>query len=677
MFFTIILILLYWLALSFIYLLNGQIDYFYAFFPGNYVDLQLRFIGILFIIAGNLYLLRKNNIGNTKKAEKADPSYGLKEALFKEDLQFHYDIKNKEEISIKNKYVIYKTKISIMKLIFEKISLETFIKLSFKSIVSNRFFLNCMGAMLFLPGDQKDSFKFNTSFNVPSSIVEGCDNSDFQHNAWNAAIRKKSIQFINNNKQYPKPIQEYFSENHCHYCVPLKYQNELVGLIDFVLPPGVKRTKEADEYLIAMAEIVTTGIRYKQKMKQRDEIDKCLFGLSGNYQENIKKLVYLYGKILKATCAFYKRYDKNTDSFNSVVQYNPPRFYNDKENQGSISHDIVTGDGQPVVINGLMRSKYKKKDLNIVQNNFSSCTGVQIKYKNKPVGVLLAFSKKNMWRNKGLEKKAAMIASAIGTEEERIYENKILKEAYSKLEKAQNSLIQAEKLAALGRFSSGVAHEVKNPLGVILGGVEFLDKKSNDLDKDAKLALEKIKYYTLRANNIVQNLLTFAKPAERKIEIIHLKEVIEETLSLIKYKVSLTKIRITNEIKDNSKAIQGDRGQIQQVFFNLFLNAVEAMPRGGKLIIRLHKFSNSDLLKGEKGSVVEVVDTGEGIPEKNLSKIFEPFFTTKRDTKGTGLGLAMCRMIIENNGGRLFVESSLGKGTTVRIIFPLAEEKFS
>jgi signal transduction histidine kinase len=185
------------------------------------------------------------------------------------------------------------------------------------------------------------------------------------------------------------------------------------------------------------------------------------------------------------------------------------------------------------------------------------------------------------------------------------------------------------------------------------------------------MALEKIKGSTLRANKIVQNLLTFSRPSARKNEVIDLKKLIEETLSLLGYKVSLVNIKIVNEVKYFSQGVIGDKNQIQQVLFNLFLNAIEAMPKGGKLKVKAYKASSPKELKGKNSCVVEITDTGEGILEQNLAKIFEPFFTTKRDSKGTGLGLAMCKMIVENNQGKLSIKSKLHKGATAEIFLPL------
>jgi hypothetical protein len=247
-----------------------------------------------------------------------------------------------------------------------------------------------------------------------------------------------------------------------------------------------------------------------------------------------------------------------------------------------------------------------------------------------------------------------------------------LKKAYSDLKKTQQELIQSEKLAALGRFSSGVAHEIKNPLGIILGGMEFLEGKLARAEKDVKIAVEKIKEATFRANTVVQGLLNFARPSELKTERVKPDELIKETLSLLAYKTPRSIIKVETHFSKEELYIEVDRNQMQQVFFNLLLNAIEAMPKGGVIEIRTKKRILSELSIEKFLCVIEIVDSGEGIPEENLQRLFEPFFTTKRERKGTGLGLSMAKLIVDNHQGNLEIESKPGEGTLARVILPLA-----
>ncbi len=247
-----------------------------------------------------------------------------------------------------------------------------------------------------------------------------------------------------------------------------------------------------------------------------------------------------------------------------------------------------------------------------------------------------------------------------------------LKETLDILNQTQVQLIQSEKLAALGRFSSGLAHEVKNPLAIILGGIEFLENRLVNADEESRTALLKMKESTLRANNILLNLLKFARPSELKVEKIKPEDLINDTVNLFKYRAPVRGITINSQYPDNGLPVEVDKNQIQQVLFNLLSNATDAMPEGGQINISGYKSRRpEEFLKDNiPALVLEIGDTGEGISQENLKRIFEPFFTTKRDKKGTGLGLSMSKKIIDNHKGKILVDSELGKGTTIRIVLP-------
>ncbi len=254
-------------------------------------------------------------------------------------------------------------------------------------------------------------------------------------------------------------------------------------------------------------------------------------------------------------------------------------------------------------------------------------------------------------------------------ERKRAEEN--LRKAYADLKATQDELIQAEKLAALGRFSSGLAHEVKNPLAIILGAVEFLQGRLSQIDGDTKMALEKIKESTLRANTILEGLLTFARPSTPKREWANVSEMVEGTLSLLKFRTPLRNITIDSQV-DESITVEVERNQIEQVLFNLLINAVEACPKGGRVAVKAYRTTAASArFSGRPACVIEVIDSGEGISPQNLPRLFEPFFTTKRDRKGVGLGLSTSKMIVENHHGELLIKSEAGRGTQAKVILPV------
>jgi PAS domain S-box-containing protein len=246
--------------------------------------------------------------------------------------------------------------------------------------------------------------------------------------------------------------------------------------------------------------------------------------------------------------------------------------------------------------------------------------------------------------------------------------------AYEELKETQAQLIQSEKLSALGRFSSGIAHEVKNPLAIILGGIEYLATELVAASPEVIDAIEKIKASTLRADKIICDLLQYARPSELVRSKTVVLATLNETISLLKYRKSFKHIDIRKIIPNPELAIDADPNQIQQVLLNILMNAVEALPDGGVITIGVIERIISELDPVRPSCVIEVHDNGMGIDEDDLQRLFEPFFTTKRNIQGSGLGLSMSKMIINNHGGIMSVKSRKGSGTTVLIALPIIDD---
>lgn len=239
--------------------------------------------------------------------------------------------------------------------------------------------------------------------------------------------------------------------------------------------------------------------------------------------------------------------------------------------------------------------------------------------------------------------------------------------AYEELKAAQDQLLQAEKLAAVGRFSAGIAHEVKNPLAIILGGMEYLDSKIRDDDQDAKAVIGKIKSAILRADKILKSLLRFAQPIKLHKEETDAEEFVGKVLDQFRYAFPARNIQVRVACADHGMRVSIDRGQIEQVMINLMMNALDAMPSGGAMTITVRRVVAA--------CAIDIADTGTGITPAHLASLFEPFFTTKRERGGTGLGLAIARSIVESHGGTLTIRSEEGKGTTATIVLPLTEKR--
>ena len=229
------------------------------------------------------------------------------------------------------------------------------------------------------------------------------------------------------------------------------------------------------------------------------------------------------------------------------------------------------------------------------------------------------------------------------------------------LSRTQAQLIHSEKLASLGVLAGGIAHEINNPLMVILGRTELLLMEEG-LPERLHANLETVRGETERIASIVTGLLTFARKSRQdSVETVNVNEVLERTLMLSEHQLMVSNVRVVKELDPNLPTIQANAGQLQQVLMNLIINAYHAMPDGGQLSVRTG-------VVPDKRVFVEIEDTGVGIPPEHLNRIFDPFFTTKDEGKGTGLGLAVSRNIVEGHGGTIGVKSTVGAGTVFRVV---------
>ena len=232
-----------------------------------------------------------------------------------------------------------------------------------------------------------------------------------------------------------------------------------------------------------------------------------------------------------------------------------------------------------------------------------------------------------------------------------------------KLEATQAQLLHAEKLNALGEVYAGIAHEINNPLGIILTRVQLLRDTVDDPRPPAELSreLDVLHRHTKRIGEITRGLLTFARKTEFDTSQTDLNALIDEIVHFVGQHLSKQGIVIDTALAQKLPTVPASRDQLQQVFLNLLHNARDAMPDGGKIGIRTFR---------EDGlAVVEFADTGTGIAAGIAENVFEPFFTTK--SKGTGLGLSVSYGIIEAHGGELELESEPGAGATFRIKLPI------
>jgi signal transduction histidine kinase len=215
----------------------------------------------------------------------------------------------------------------------------------------------------------------------------------------------------------------------------------------------------------------------------------------------------------------------------------------------------------------------------------------------------------------------------------------------------ERQLINTEKLASLGTLAAGVAHEINNPLGVILGFTDLLVRKTAK-DSQAYEDLKTIERQGIHCKQIVENLLRFARFGEGNAASCNVNDAIREVVNIVRHTLEMESIDLNMDLDDTIPVVRGDSRELQQVFLNLINNACAAMKKGGTLTI------HSEFLQEENKAMILIQDTGHGIKKKYIDRIFEPFFTTKPEGEGTGLGLSVTYGIISKYGGIIDCKSS-------------------
>jgi signal transduction histidine kinase len=243
--------------------------------------------------------------------------------------------------------------------------------------------------------------------------------------------------------------------------------------------------------------------------------------------------------------------------------------------------------------------------------------------------------------------------------------NASLKNRNDELKELHKELIRSERMAAVGELAAGLSHEIDNPIGVILGFAELLleDMPENDPRReDLVTILEESK----RCKRIVRGLLDFSRPPVLGIVPTQINEVISRTVDAARSQRIFRLVEVSLSLSPDVPEITADPDRLRQVFMNLLLNAVQAMPEGGKIVVSTGYDKDGGLIKAA------FRDTGMGIPQEDQKKVFEPFYTTKRPGEGTGLGLAICERLLEEHGGTVEVISEAGKGSVFTVTLPVA-----
>ncbi|MFA5100681.1 MAG: ATP-binding protein, partial [Candidatus Omnitrophota bacterium] len=265
--------------------------------------------------------------------------------------------------------------------------------------------------------------------------------------------------------------------------------------------------------------------------------------------------------------------------------------------------------------------------------------------------------------------------------EERKKTEEELKAAYGQLKVTQAQLIYSEKMDTVGRLASGVAHEVKNPLAILVQCVEYLRRSVGSRNEKVDMTLKFMGEAVIRADNIIKGLLDFSSISKLELVDHQPEHIVDNSLLFMKHEFDKHRVQVRKEYAPNIPKIKIDKNRVEQIFLNIFMNAVDAMAEGGILNIRISGCvldhigdgvgrRGEDLFRiNDPVVVIEVEDSGPGIPAAMLNKIFDPFFTTKHDKGGTGLGLPIIKNIMEMHNGRIAIKNREQGGVNVTLTF--------
>jgi signal transduction histidine kinase len=286
---------------------------------------------------------------------------------------------------------------------------------------------------------------------------------------------------------------------------------------------------------------------------------------------------------------------------------------------------------------------------------------------NVMIGVLTAINKKgNEVFDKHDLRLFTVFSSIAGAALQNAFLYDDLKNKMDELRNTQQQLVRSTKMAAIGELAANVAHEINNPLTSVLGYTSHLIRNLN-LPDESLQKLRLVEQETLRVRKIIRNLLDFSRQRMSWKQPGDVMRPLKETVALLQGVADRSSVRIREEYPEGPVVLIMDHNELKQVFLNIMNNALQAMPQGGTLWVKVGP-------SAERRVAVEFEDTGHGIPDEHLGKIFEPFFSTRNVGYGTGLGLSISERIVQAHGGMIEVTSTVGRGTVFRVLFPVGEQ---
>ncbi len=281
---------------------------------------------------------------------------------------------------------------------------------------------------------------------------------------------------------------------------------------------------------------------------------------------------------------------------------------------------------------------------------------------NHLTGIILLGSDHPDWR---LSRNDTELLAHLANRAALAFQNAVL---YREQRQRLDRLHRAERLAAVGQLAAGIAHEVRNPLTAIRSTMQYIDQGFSEDDPKHELVGELIDEVD-RINSTISSLLSLSRAGDLQVAELDPSELLAETVQLVEIQARKQNVEFERRYSEQRFRVMGDRGQLKQVFLNLILNAIQAMPEGGRITAATGEWRPSPSPRARRWIHIRIADTGPGIPHEQLRTVFDPFFTTKRE--GTGLGLAICHRIVEQHEGEIELLSTVGEGTTASIRLPL------
>lgn len=479
----------------------------------------------------------------------------------------------------------------------------------------------------YIPALKKDSYLDQLCLNIllkqyDSSLPFITDNGSFWTNH-----TEKTLAFLSKQISGASSIQSMkFGNYRSLVVVPIAVENENIGLLQ--LKNKAPDSFQKKDVLFCEDVVQTLGIAAVHRRAQVE------------LNERVKELTCLYG-IAKLA----ERTDLSLEEIlQGIVQLLPPAWLYPEIASARITVDqksYLTDDFQ----NGVHRQR-----VSIIVSDCERGTVEVIYSEKKPELDEGPFLKEERNLIDTVAKEVALIIERKQTEHDK--------------EKLQEQLRHADRLATIGQLSAGVAHELNEPIGSILGFAQLVQKYP-DLSDQVKKDTEKIMKASLHAREVVKKLMLFARQMPPQKTQVSLNQVVEESLYFLESRCAKEGIKIIRNLSQNIPDITADPAQMTQVFVNIAVNAIQAMPNGGELTIKTES-------SGKTISFI-VEDTGVGMDEGIVKKIFIPFFTTKEIGKGTGLGLPVVHGIVASHGGSIDVKSKVGQGTSFEIRLPVPE----